>query len=123
MSSSQSEVLERRVKRARTSVQNTVGKVNWDDIELGSSDDETPASKRGRAQGRDARLALPGRIDKVNDAPRSLSTSPVDAFSRNLHCPIARMLEDSAAGVLTGMQAHSMQADFSTAGAPGCAHA
>jgi hypothetical protein len=61
--------LDKQEKRTRNSARDTVGKVSWDDIELGSSEDEAlPASKRARPaavpQGRSdgVRLVLPSLL-------------------------------------------------------------
>ena len=49
MSDAQVEQPEKRQKRARNSVSGATGKVSWDDIELGSSEDEAlPQPNKGK---------------------------------------------------------------------------
>ena len=63
MSGENDDAPEERTKRARNS-RSTVGKVNWDDIELGSSEDEAlPSTKRGRNTS--SKDVAPGRSSQV----------------------------------------------------------
>ena len=111
MSDAQDGPPERRQKRARHSVREAIGKVSWDDIELGSSEDEAlPATKKGRP------AAPQSRRDRVRDT----CPPPLQMHPAGQGCVAPTSLAAELVSILqVPVPAHEMQLDMETAWAVG----